>query len=796
MTTTEITAGPNPGEPHRPTRRPVAVRAERQVVTGLAVLAAVLAVPTRAHPSGLGITDALLRAAFGAGVVWFAGAARRWTWFVLAGAAGVLGGGLLSPVLAALALFLSYGAAFAPRRARIVGGLVALISSQILLRLPDRLPPVLTGLAVLAAVTPCLWSGIKLHSHRARRRMRIVAEVVGVLAALVTLAFGVALVEARTSVDQSVAEAQKGLEQARLGNQGEAIRHFESADVLIRKSQRALDAWWAQPARAVPLVGIQAKSLTRAVDGIRLLVRQSVVTARSADYGRLRASNGQIDLDLLRSFQAPVEDLIARLVQTRRDLDGSLAPWLLPPLRSQIEGFDRQVVSSTGEARSALEVLQVAPRLLGADGPRRYALLFSTPSESRELGGYAGNVGELTAVNGKLTLDRTVRSSELAPATEGELAERQLPNDDQLPTRYRYYRPARDPGNVTGTEDFPTVARTFDELYPETGGPSVDGVIYIDPYALAGLLRLTGPVAVEGLNQPLTADNAASFLLKGQYAIFSSLANRVDYLDNASRATFEQLTNRRLPPPKEIADVLLPLVDQRRLLAYSFHPEDQELLDRIGLDGPVPRSSGDYLSMTTANANPNKIDAYLERSIAYDARYDPTTGAVTSTATVTLHNSSPSTGLPDYTISNEAGLPFGTNHTFFSLYSSLELESAERDGQPVATEPQIEYGRNRYGLFVDVPPGGTTTLTFRLRGGVRPSTTYHLTFLDQPAVNADQLAVTLEPGGGSSTTLPRVSGPAGMVRRSSTGSRAEVRAAVAGGVISVRVPLRTDHAGG
>lgn len=760
------------------------------LVAALAVLAAALSVPTRAQPSGVPVADALLRAMFAAGVVWFAAAGRRWTWFVLAGGAGLLGGGAAFTSLAVVALGLAYAAAFAPRRVRLVGGLVAFISVQILLRLPYRFPAVLTAMVVAVCCVPCVVSGYKLHSRRARKRIRVVSEALVVAGFVFALVFGLTVLQARTSVDRGVAEARSALAQARLGNQQEAVRRFEVASVLIGKAEADLDAWWARPARTLPFVGLQSNAISDSVHGVGVLVRQSTSTARVADYRRLRAAKGQIDLPLLESYQAPVAGLTRRLEQTHRDLDRRMSPWLLPPLRHQIEGFDLEVTRSAREARSASEVLNVAPQLLGARGPRRYALLFSTPSEARELGGFTGNFGELTAVNGKLTLERTVRSSDLQPATPAELDRRTLPGDDALPTRYRYYQPARYPGNVTGTQDFPTVARTFNALYPETGGPPVDGVIYVDPYGLAGLLKLTGPVAVEGLDQPLTSDNAAEFLLKQQYTIFSDFSNRVDYLDNASRNTFEQLTGRELPGPRTIADALSPLVRRHRLLAYSFHPEDRALLDRVGLSGAVPPTDGDdYLSMTTANANPNKIDAYLERSINYDAHYDPKTGSVSSTATVTLHNTSPTSGLPDYTISNEAGLPYGTNHTFLSVYSPLELQSATADGRPVDTEPQIEYGRNRYGLFVDVPPGGTTTLTFQLSGRLAAASTYRLRYLAQPVVNPDRLAFTVEPAGGVKVAQPRLTGPAIGLNKTSSAQSAKVEAFISGGTIEAQFPL-------
>jgi len=59
------------------------------------------------------------------------------------------------------------------------------------------------------------------------------------------------------------------------------------------------------------------------------------------------------------------------------------------------------------------------------------------------------------------------------------------------------------------------------QLYPQSGGPSIDGVLAIDPYGLAALLNFTGPIDVPGLAEPLTSANAAQVLLTQQYISFN-----------------------------------------------------------------------------------------------------------------------------------------------------------------------------------------------------------------------------------------------------------------------------------
>ncbi|MCU1353204.1 MAG: hypothetical protein JWM05_2413, partial [Acidimicrobiales bacterium] len=203
----------------------------------------------------------------------------------------------------------------------------------------------------------------------------------------------------------------------------------------------------------------------------------------------------------------------------------------------------------------------------------------------------------------------------------------------------------------------------------------------------------------------------------------------------------------------------------------------RELFDRIGLSGRIPPvDGGDYLSVTNANANPNKIDAYLERTISARARFDPNTGRTDSTVTVALHNTAPAADLPGGVTAGNVGLPPGTNRTFLSLYSPFALRDVQLDGVRAGAEPQSENGRHRYGLFVDIPPGGTVKVQFDLRGTLRPSPQYRLTFLSQPVSNPDRLSLAVT---GPSSATAQAGGAHGL-RVTQQGDRAAVEAVLAG----------------
>ena len=116
---------------------------------------------------------------------------------------------------------------------------------------------------------------------------------------------------------------------------------------------------------------------------------------------------------------------------------------------------------------------------------------------------------------------------------------------------YGGFEPADYPQDLTFSPDFPSDAEALAQIYEQSGGQPVDGVIKIDPVALAALLRFTGPIQVPGIDEPLTSENAADILMRSQYL---QEGERGDALVEATRIAFDKLTSGSLPGPQQLVD--------------------------------------------------------------------------------------------------------------------------------------------------------------------------------------------------------------------------------------------------
>ena len=176
----------------------------------------------------------------------------------------------------------------------------------------------------------------------------------------------------------------------------------------------------------------------------------------------------------------------------------------------------------------------------------------------------------------------------------------------------------------------------------------------MDPYVVATLLGYTGhgpprlarPGRHAGQRRPVPAARPVRVGAADNDV-------RADALAEAASLAFDALLGGALPEPIELARDLAPLTSDRRLLVWSAHPEEQELLETVGIAGDMPALDGaDGWSFSVSNAGGNKIDASSQRKAGYDATTDPDTGVTTGTMRIELTNTAPAEGLPKYVIGN------------------------------------------------------------------------------------------------------------------------------------------------
>jgi hypothetical protein len=729
--------------PQRRIRRNRITTVDGWLVAAAAVATGAAGALAGAHPTAWTPADAVLTGAFAGFVAW-AGATAPW--WILAGSAG------LATITASDRLWMA-AAAVGFVLACVIGGrrsswppgraLAAGLTIVALLHWGSAGFHGMTALVTGAVATAIVVGGLQRRRLHVRRTAYRVLAVVGVAAAVAVVAGAVSAAFAYSDLDDGTRALRDA--EAAIGN-GDidgAVEQLRRSAELIGAASDQLRRPWARPVLAVPIAGQHMQVAADVARDIEALSATLSVTAAQINVDALRVEGGVIDTDAIELLGPPLAQTASVLADAADSLAEDESDWLLAPAAARVDELRDEVGDLHEGTRTAITAVDLAPAMLGRDGPRTYFIAFLTPAESRGTGGFMGTWAELHADNGRLDVARTGQTTELTSALDPDLV---LSGPADYLTRYGRFGAGGDGepvsvdfwSNVTMSPDFPSVADVVAQLYPASGGTEIDGVMAMDVSTIARFLDLTGPIRVPGPDGTITIDatNAEEYLLRGQYAEIDDDDVRDAVLEALTSELIGEVFGGSLPGPTVLARTLGPAMDEGRLLVWSRHDEDQQLIEELGVGGALPAPDPDGFAVVSNNAAANKLDAYLKRNIAYEAVVDEDTGQITATAEIRLVNSAPS-GLPDDAAGNPFGLPDGTNRMYLSVYSPWALTAAELDGQPTGLEPGTELGWNVYSRFVAIPAGGETVLRLELAGELPPDQPYQLVLSSQPLAYPD-----------------------------------------------------------
>lgn len=729
-------------------RPELADRLPRQLVWVAAALGALALVSSGAAPTGWVVLDAGVRALAGAcAVLSVARLASPWSiWLAVVTSAGLVVGDAggwehlaAAGIGVALAGAVSGGGSAALR---------ALAAAAMVGSLGHLDWPVMTGASVLLALVallPVLLAGLGVAPNRVRSAAPVVFAGVLLLCLGGAVAGGLAALQARVEVDRAVDAAIAGLDGADADDPGPAIEKLDEAAASFEAARSTLGSWWARPALLVPVVAQHTRAVSTMADSGADLARAAARSLDEVDLDTLHPVDGRVDPARLRAVEPALDRALSSLRRADERLTDVRSPLLVELVADRLDDLAVQVSDAREAAETASAALDVAPGLLGADEPRRYFLVMQTPSELRGVGGFMGSWGELVIDGGHFELTRTGRVTEL---TRGgpDPAGRRIVDHPEFVDHWTQ-APAQFWGLIGFSPDFPTVGAIIAQLYPQSGGVDIDGVIGLDPAGFAALLELTGPISVEGFEGELTPENAEEILLHGQY-LDEAEEDREAFLEAAIRRLFDELTAGELPGPETISAALAPMVDGRHVQLFSTHREEQRFFASIGADGSVRRTRDAGIGVVGQNYNGNKIDYFLRRSLAYDVTWDPASGLYEGTVEVRLENLAPASGLPHSVIgwggdlvANQLPVADGENLMYLSLFSSAEVTELTVDGAPAEQNRIVEdLGYVAHDLYVRVPSGEARVLRASIRGQVRPGERFAVEALRQPTATPDQLS--------------------------------------------------------
>jgi hypothetical protein len=541
-----------------------------------------------------------------------------------------------------------------------------------------------------------------------------------------------------------------------------ASRNLATTESELNHIQGRLTNPLTAPARVVPFAGKQLGAGRDLIAAVRAIVHTARGSVAGINPHDLKLQHGRVPVERIAALRQPALHVQAAARAAAARGRRTQRQFLVPPLNHLADDLVRQADSTRRSSGLIASLAADAPDLFGDHGLRRYFLLVQNPAEARASGGILAAYAEVTADHGQLALAAVGRDSTLN-ALSGDRPRQDVPGF----ARFHRLQPKRYWQNMTASPDFPTVAQEIEREYAPIAHP-VDGVISIDPTALAAMLRVIGPVTVNDWPEPLTADNAVPVFEHDQYVRFAAVADyskREAFMAGAVATIWSHLTGASDFSLNKGLDNLGAAVNDGHIAMHAVRSGEQSLFRRSGVTGAFPHGlRTDVLAVTSHNTGANKLDWFTTRTVTYAPHVDKR-GKLTATLTIRFRNETPP-GEPDYVAGpNDPRVARDHNPQFVSVYTPLRLTATTVNGaKPTVVDVDREFDMNVFGISVDLPPGVEQTIVMHLIGQVRRGAEYELVYRPQDLVHGDDPHV-LSGGRRLRPLFTRTSGDSAAVRR-------------------------------
>ncbi len=299
----------------------------------------------------------------------------------------------------------------------------------------------------------------------------------------------------------------------------------------------------------------------------------------------------------------------------------------------------REKAASLYQTTSAITpLLQIFPGITGQDAPRNYLIAFQNSAEARGTGGILGAYAVMNIDKGKTSFTAFGSNAGLVQLKDTPIA---------MPAEFvRLYND--DPGiwqNSNISPHFPYGASIWLALWKNQFHQQLDGVITFDPTSLSYLLKVTGPVQVEG--QEINSENVVKVTLSDLYQKYVTNNNaRKAFLIKIIQAVSKKIEGKEFSATDLLSQMIYP-INQHRILFYSANQAEQKIVEQSNISGAVTEKLDNQYRLIIQNTSGNKMDYYLKRTVKLESlscgtkRQTKVTFSLTNTA-------APTPALPAY----------------------------------------------------------------------------------------------------------------------------------------------------
>jgi hypothetical protein len=395
--------------------------------------------------------------------------------------------------------------------------------------------------------------------------------------------------------------------------------------------------------------------------------------------------------------------------------------------QNQIKTLQNILPLVENSINSFLDYADLAAQILGQDDFRRYLLIFQNSNEIRPTGGFIGSYALVDLDKGN------VKKISIPGGGPYDLRAG-LKINLSAPQPLRVLNQRWEFQDANWFADLPASAEKLAWFYEKSGGPTVDGLIFINSSFVENLLKITGPIALPEYGKTITADN---FIQEIQQSVEFDYDKGINRPKQIIADLAPKLLAKLLRSDKknliEILDLIFGSLNQKDIQLYFTNYSLEKNVLKNNWGGQVQKNDRDYLEIVSTNIAGEKTDAKINQSADLKVTIQKD-GSIINTLTLTKthlgRKGEPFYGVPnlDYLriyvpkgseFLNASGFEAMDQELFDNLDSQIYkqdadlalIESSKQIEPQTQTEIYYEGDKTVMANWVKVEPAQTKTIT-------------------------------------------------------------------------------------
>lgn len=266
--------------------------------------------------------------------------------------------------------------------------------------------------------------------------------------------------------------------------------------------------------------------------------------------------------------------------------------------------------------------------LLGQGAKKRYLIIFQNNNELRPTGGFIGSYALIDVDRGNVT------KIDIPGGGPYDLkAGLKAAIESPLPLHVVNDRWEFQDGNWFA--DLPTSAEKLSYLFEKSGGPTFDGIIFINATLMKQLLSVTGPIDLPEYQLQINQSNFISTIQKEVELNYDREINRPkQIIADLTPIMINKLLQSDSQQIIQLLNLFLTALNQKEIQFYFTDYDLEKFVNQNNWGGKLSTTENDYLNIVSTNIAGEKTDAKIKQVAILKVEIQPD-GSIINNLTIT-----------------------------------------------------------------------------------------------------------------------------------------------------------------